>query len=123
MPYVISYAVLVNGQPIKFFKSSRGLRQGSTLSLLLFLLIVEGLSRLINKAKEEGKLVGIKISMVLRISQLFFVGDILLFGKGTLEEWHVLEEILETFSSATCMDVSETKSTFLEYGMEEYLLS
>ena len=43
-----NFAVLVNGQQTKFFKSSRGLRQGCPMSPLLFLLIVEGLSMMIH---------------------------------------------------------------------------
>ena len=45
------FLVLINGNPSAFFKSSRGLRQGCPLSPILFLLVVEDLSRLIRKAK------------------------------------------------------------------------
>ena len=43
----VNYAVLINVTPSKFFFASRGIRQGCPLSPLLFLLVIEGLSRLI----------------------------------------------------------------------------
>ena len=78
---------------------------------------MEGLSRLISKEKEEHRLEGIKISMVLRISHVLFVDDVLLFGKGTMEEWQVCKDILDIFSNASCMAISETQSIFMEFGM------
>lgn len=49
MSYItdVSYIVLINGAPTHFFLAERGLRQGCPLSPLIFLLIMEGLSRLI----------------------------------------------------------------------------
>lgn len=112
-------AVLINGEPTKFLKSSRGLRQGCPLSPLLFLLIVEGLSKLIQKAKEEVKIIGIKIAMVVRITRLLFVDYVLLFDKGTLEEWSAYKEILDLFSSVIGVVVKDNKSNFLEFDLEE----
>ena len=45
----VRFSILVNGSPKGFFGSSRGLRQGDPLSLLLFLSIMEVLSRLLKK--------------------------------------------------------------------------
>lgn len=45
-------SILVNGSPVGFFNTSRGLRQGDPISPFLFILMVESLGRLLNNAKE-----------------------------------------------------------------------
>lgn len=92
-----NFVVLVNGQPTYFLKISRGLRQVCPLSPLLFLFILEGLSRLIYKAKREGNLQGVELSLVLKIAHLPFVDDVLLFGEGTMEEFKTYKSFLDWF--------------------------
>jgi hypothetical protein len=82
-----SYAVLINGEVTDFFKSERGLRQGCPLSPLLFILVMEALSLLLNKSKLENKLSGVKVSNLIRILHLLFVDDVLILSKADLTEW------------------------------------
>ena len=56
---------------------------GFPLSPLLFLLVIDGLNKLIKKAKLEGNINGIKLGNNLSISQLVFVDDIMIFGLGS----------------------------------------
>jgi hypothetical protein len=72
-----SFVILVNGGPTSFFKSGRRLRQGCPLSLLLFILVMEGLSLMLKKAQVEGKMSGVKPSRLLKIILLLFVDDVL----------------------------------------------
>ena len=71
----VSFVVLINGSASPFFTARCGLRQGCPLSPLLFLLVVEGLSHFILKAKEDGSFKGIPISEVLYITHLLFVDE------------------------------------------------
>ena len=78
-----NFVVLINGTPLKFFKASRGIRQGFPLSPLLFILINEGLSLLIADARAHGLIKGIKISSSLALTHLLFVDDVIMLGIGT----------------------------------------
>jgi hypothetical protein len=107
-----NFVVLINGKPTSFFKSTRGLRQGFPLSPLLFLLIVEGLSRAIQEQVRDKKIEGIPVARGIRITHLMFVDDVILFGSGSISEWEVFKEVLELFCKATGMDFSPTEVCF-----------
>ena len=85
----IRFSVLVNGSLEGFFGSSRGLRQGDPLSPLLFLLIMEVLSRLLKKTEEcnliRGFHVGAVNSVGVCISHLLFADDTILFSDASRE--------------------------------------
>jgi hypothetical protein len=82
--YVTSknFVVLLNGKITSFFKSSRGIRQGCPLSPLLFLLVIEGLSIIIQEKVGDKKLEGVPVARGLHITHLMFVDDVLLFEIG-----------------------------------------
>jgi hypothetical protein len=95
------FAVLINGKPTNFFKSFRGLRQGCPLSPLLFLLIVEGLSRSLLEQVGAKNIVGIPVARGLRITHLMFVDDVILFGISCKTEWETYKKVLDLFCKAT----------------------
>ncbi|KAM2566698.1 hypothetical protein TB1_009163 [Malus domestica] len=59
----VQFSVLINGQPGRSFRPSRGLRQGDPLSFHVFLIVSEVLSRMIQTAADLGFLDGIQLSM------------------------------------------------------------
>eukprot|EP00253_Pinus_taeda_P036198 PITA_36198 len=106
----VSFAVLINGAASPFFKSQRGLRQGCPLSPLLFLLVAEGLSRLIHSARRSNKIKGIEVAINLYISHLLFVDDILIFSNGSHNELKELKDIFDLFMKASGMLINSGKS-------------
>jgi hypothetical protein len=113
-----TFAVLLNGETTHFFKSGRGLRQGCPLSPFLFILVMEGLSLLLKKGQSEGKLMGVKVSRIVRILHLLFVDDILIMTRASLQEWQEIDNILKDFCRASGLQVNLTKSTFHYVGLQ-----
>uniref|UniRef100_A0A2N9GXN7 Reverse transcriptase domain-containing protein n=1 Tax=Fagus sylvatica TaxID=28930 RepID=A0A2N9GXN7_FAGSY len=57
----VQFSVLIDGTPCGFFPSFRGLRQGDSLSPLLFVLVMEALSRLLDRGVDRGYLEGFSV--------------------------------------------------------------
>ena len=86
-----SYFVKINGKPKGHIVPSRGIRQGNPLSPYLFLLYAEGLSALLKKEVENGRLGGVVICYPgPKISHLFFADDNLIFCRASKEECEAL---------------------------------
>ena len=92
-----SFVVLINGSPSTYFKGSRGIIQGCPLSPYLFLLVIEGLSRLLLEEKEDNLITNIKVSGSIFLTQTLFVNDVLIFGMGELSEWYHIKVLNDIF--------------------------
>jgi hypothetical protein len=64
-----SFVVLINGPTFKFCFPLEGLRQGFPMSRFLFLLVVQGLSRMVNYSKREGT----SINGILSLCPIYFL--------------------------------------------------
>lgn len=76
-----SFAVMVNGWSSSFFKATKGLHQGDPLSLLLFIIVMEAFSRLLERAREVNLIKGVNVGRGdsrVEISHLFFANDTLI---------------------------------------------
>lgn len=77
-----SFAALVNGEPLGLFGSLRGIRQGDPLSSLIFVIVMECLTLLLDYAEAEGKIKG--LGKRGAVSHLFIVDDVHSFAKQQL---------------------------------------
>jgi hypothetical protein len=114
--------VLINGEPIDFFISGRGLRKGCSLSPLLFTLVMEGLSLAIKKKQSEGLVSGIKVSRLVQIIHRLFADDLLILNNASISEWMVIKKLLDTFYNATRLFINNKKTSFYQYGAQQTFL-
>ena len=58
---IVRFSILINGSPKDFFGGSRGLRQGDSFSPLLFAIVMETLSCLLDGAVLAGHILGFTV--------------------------------------------------------------
>eukprot|EP00253_Pinus_taeda_P034616 PITA_34616 len=111
------YSILVNGAPSAPFTPSRGIRQGDPLSPFLFVILMEGLSRIIAKKKAEGSIKGLQpIRSLPATTHQQFVDDTMLHGTPTMKEAVAYRGILDLFSQASGMEINFSKSTIFFFN-------
>ena len=97
-----TFVVMVNASLSDFFKSSRGLRQGDSLLLILFIILVEFLERLIHDKMSRGEIVCLKPSSgPLIFSHQQFMDDTILGREASMKEDRIVKIICNTYSKAT----------------------
>jgi hypothetical protein len=107
-------SVLLNGTPGKVFHYRRGVRQGDPLSLLLFILVVDLLQSILNKAKDNGILrLPLHVGYTTDFSIIQYVDDTLLIMKACPQQLFVLKAILNTFAASTRLKVNYAKSNMV----------
>jgi hypothetical protein len=94
---LVCFSVLVNDTPSGFFSSSCGLRQGDPLSPLLFVIVMEALSKLLTSTVQRGFLSGFSVdsrcSEVVNISHLLFADDTLVYCGANPEHLHYIRAL------------------------------
>jgi hypothetical protein len=116
----IRFSILVNGSPCGFFPSSRGIRQGDPLSPMLFVIVMEAFSRLIDKATNAGMLSGFSVGNLDRapmvVSHLLFADDTLIFCEADPAHLFHLQSILIWFEATSGLRINLGKSELVQVG-------
>lgn len=98
----VSYSYKVNGHISSSISPQRGLRQGDPISPYLFILAVDALSHLINKAVLDGRLQGFQLARgAPTLTHLFFADDALLFSRASPQNAYELIRILNVYSKCS----------------------
>jgi hypothetical protein len=116
----VRFSILVNGTPEEFFHSSRGIRQGDPLSPLLFVLVMEALSRMVNATIEQGLLLGFlvgeRVPSDVVVSHSLFANDTLIFCEAYPEQIRYVRLILLCFEAVSGLKVNLGKSELVAIG-------
>ena len=114
------FLILINGTPCGFFNSNRGIRQGDSLSPFLFVLVMEALSRLMDKAVHENLGEGFAVNNhnrpELKISHLLFANDTLIFCGAERDQLLHLKGVLMCFEAVSGLHINLGKSEIVPVG-------
>ena len=109
---IVSYFVLVNGDPCGMIFPTKGIRQRDPLSPFLFFLCTEGLNGLIKKVELQGDIHGYSLCRRgPKLTQLLFVDDSLIFCRSTMEECDKVLDILDKYEEASGQKVNRSKTS------------
>ena len=105
---------MVNGTSSDFFQSSRGLKQGDSLSPYLFVIVLETLSCLLKRAMNGGFLTACKVrgrgGEGAQVSHLLFTEDTLVFCEASQDPMMYLCWTLMWFEAILGLRINLEKS-------------
>jgi hypothetical protein len=106
--------------PKDFFDSSRGVRQADPLSPLLFVVMMEAFSKMMNAVVERELLaefsVGSRPSEAMKVSHPLFVDNTLLFCEPKVEQIQNLRCLLLCFEATSNLKINMSKSMIVPIG-------
>jgi mannosylglycoprotein endo-beta-mannosidase len=102
--------IILNGIPGRPIKHRRGLRQRDPLSLMLFILPMDPLQRLLDRATDQGLLSPIGADPI-RMRTSLYADDGALFLRPTVQDITNVQHLLNAFSNATGLNTNMQKST------------
>ncbi|XP_058783633.1 uncharacterized protein LOC131658343 [Vicia villosa] len=115
----VSYRYTINGQASKILKAKRGLRQGDPISPLLFVLIMEYLHRCMVKLKDNSHYKFHPKCARMRISNICFADDLLLFARGDESSVIQMMTMFQHFSATTGLKANPKKCK-VYFGVAAY---
>ncbi|XP_020420593.1 uncharacterized protein LOC18774736 [Prunus persica] len=119
-----NFSVMINGRPRGKFRASRGLRQGDPLSPFLFTLVMDVLSRIMEKAQDADMFHGLSPGLgMVEVSHLQFADDTIFFIEDKDEYWNNLLQILELFCFVSGMEINKSKCSLVGINLDDGLLN
>ncbi|KAG7533510.1 Reverse transcriptase zinc-binding domain [Arabidopsis thaliana x Arabidopsis arenosa] len=114
-----SFSVQVNGELAGFFQSERGLRQGCSLSPYLFVICMNVLSKLLDKAAVERRIGYHPKCKNIQLTHLCFADDLMVFVDGQRRSVEGILKIFDDFARLSGLKISVEKSTLYMAGLSE----
>ncbi|XP_019090146.1 PREDICTED: uncharacterized protein LOC109128388 [Camelina sativa] len=112
-----SFSVQVNGELGGFFRCTRGLRQGCSLSPYLFVICMNFLTRMLDKAAVDRQFGYHPQCRKMQLTHLCFADDILVFSDGTTQSIGSILKIFADFAVCSGLTISLEKSTIFMAGI------
>ncbi|XP_062100313.1 uncharacterized protein LOC133806204 [Humulus lupulus] len=109
-----SYSLQINGRVQCKFKGGKGLRQGDPMSPLPFVLIMEYMTRCLQLGANSSAFQFHPLCKSLKLVNLCFADDVILFCKGSVLAVSVLKASLKEFSDASGLTINSKKLLLIQ---------
>ena len=113
------FSIAINGELAGFFEGKEGLRQGDSISPYLFIMLMEVLSRLLDRAQAEGSFRLHPLCSDPKLTHLLFADDLLVFSDGSRMSTAAIKETMNLFKNWSGLDINETKSEIFYGGYSD----
>ncbi|CAN1153332.1 LINE-1 retrotransposable element ORF2 protein [Linum perenne] len=111
-------SVKINGSLHGYFPARRGFRQGDPISPFLFVLSMEILSGMFDKAVQQGAFQLHPQCKGTSLTHLSFADDLLVFTKGNTEAIDVVKRVLQDFKEISGLQFNSEKSRIYIAGVQ-----
>ncbi|CAA7043519.1 unnamed protein product [Microthlaspi erraticum] len=113
------FSVAINGELAGFFAGKKGLRQGDSISPYLFIMVMEVLSKLLDKAQLAGDFELHPKCMDLRITHHLFADDLLVFTDGSSRSIAGVASVMQEFKEVSGLEMNPDKSEIFFGGYND----
>ncbi|GKU92629.1 hypothetical protein SLEP1_g6336 [Rubroshorea leprosula] len=110
-------SVVFNGNLVGYFPGKKGIKQGDPLSPYIFVICMEILSRMLNKAATEGQLAYHPKCAKVKLTHLCFADYLIIFTDGRASSLAAIDDTLKSFYSVSGLKVNYAKSELFCCGI------
>lgn len=114
-----SFSIQVNGELAGYVNSTRGLRQGCSLSSYLFGLSMQVLSRLLDRVAAERRIGYHPYCKELRLTHICFADDVMVFSDGRKDSIEGILAVFKEFEVMSGLNISMEKSSLYLAGVKD----
>ncbi|GAB2301430.1 hypothetical protein Dimus_039250 [Dionaea muscipula] len=112
------FTFAVNGGLTGFFRGARGLRQGDPLSPLLFVIVMEYLSRILRRASRSKMFKFHPKCKKLGIVSMCFADDLMIVAKADSASLTIIKNCLDHFGAISGLEANAGKSSIFFGGVD-----
>jgi len=115
-----SFSIQVNGELAGYFRSARGLRQGCSLSPYLFVISMDVLSRMLDKAAGAREFGYHPRCKTLGLTHLCFADDLMILTDGKIRSVDGIVKVLNQFAAKLGLKICMEKTTLYLAGVSDH---